>query len=487
MIDPPSSAVKSLAVLACIPASGDAANWVRRLHAAAPSVIIMLDGTVGEAALLAHCMVIDTVDARPLAVGAQRKRGVPPASAAAGRDLTPHQAMRAAHRQVVLAQLRRGATTQAAIARATGLSQATVSRVLAEFRHADLIETADGRRHGAPRGRVPAVLQLRPGSRFLVGIEFEDSRCVAVVTDLHLHVKQRAVTQPRLDTAEHMVDSAANAFTQATDGLDRQRICAVGVGTPGVVETTTGVLRTLTWPGVRLENVPIGQWLTARLGLPVAVANRSRAAAVGERFGGAGRDSHDLVYVWIGFGIAAGVMLGGTLHQGAAGSAGELGHVVVAPDGPLCACGARGCLQAMVSGPAIARRAGALLRAGECSVLRDLTGGGYEAIDATTICRAAAADDALALRVLDEAGTYLGRAIATLLNLLNPDTIVLGGPVGEVIGPFVLPPIRRQLRSSALAVTVDSARIVLATLGNDAGAIGAAALALEYAPWTLTL
>jgi predicted NBD/HSP70 family sugar kinase len=456
------------------------------LRGAAPSVIIMLDGTIWAATLLAHCMVVDTVTASPLAADAQRKFAVPPASAAARRDLTPHQVMRASHRQVVLAQLRRGAMTQAAIAHETGLSQATVSRVLAEFRQADLIQTAAGRRRGAPRGRAPALVRLRSGGRFLVGIEFEDSRCVAAVTDLQLHVMQRAVTQPRFDTAEHMVDSAADAFAQATNGLDRQRIWAVGVGTPGVVETHAGVLRMLTWPGVRLENVPLGQYLRERLGLPVVVANRSRAAAAGERFGGAGRESHDLVFVWIGFGIAAGVMLGGTLHQGAAGSAGELGHVVVAPGGPLCACGARGCLQAVVSGPAITRRAAELLRSGERSVLRDLSGGVHEAIDAAAICRAAALDDALALRVLNESGTYLGRAIATLLNILNPDTVVLGGPVGEVIGPFVLPPIRRELQSSALAVTVNSARIVLATLGNDAGAIGAAALALEYAPWTLT-
>jgi glucokinase len=208
-------------------------------------------------------------------------------------------------------------------------------------------------------------------------------------------------------------------------------------------------------------------------------------AAVGERFGGAGRDSHDLVYVWIGYGVVAGVLLGGTLHHGAAGSAGELGHVIVAPNGPLCDCGARGCLQAVVSGPAIARRAAQLLRAGESSVLRDLSGGAHEAIDATTVCRAATMNDALALRVLEETGTYLGRALATLLNILNPDTVVLGGPVGEVIGPHTLPVIQRELRSSALAVTVNSARIVLATLGDDAGAVGAAALALEYAPWTL--
>lgn len=400
--------------------------------------------------------------------------------------LTPHQAMRASHRQVVLDQLRRGATTQTAIVRRTGLSQATVSRVLAEFRQAGLIEVVEGRRREARRGRRPAQVQLRSGRRFLVGIELEDSRCVAVVTDLHLQVHRRAITQAHYETAEALALSAVQAFTEVTQGLDRECLCAVGVGTPGIVDTQAGILRLLAWPGVRLEDIPLADWLGAQLDLPVTVANRSRAAAVGELYGGAGRESHDLVYIWLGYGIAAGVILGRALHHGVAGSAGELGHVIVAPNGPLCSCGARGCLQAVASGPAITRRAAEWLRAGEASMLRDLAGGVYESLDVAAICRAAAAEDAVAIRVLDEAGMFLGRAIAILLNVLNPDTIVLGGPVGEVLGPFVLQAIRRELQASALVVTVNSARIVVGTLGNDASAVGAAALALANAPWTLT-
>jgi glucokinase-like ROK family protein len=397
--------------------------------------------------------------------------------------------MRASHRQEVLAQLRRGPSTQAAIARATGLSQATVSRVLAEFRAADLIETAG--RHRAtrgrlPRGRVPLTVQLRSGGRYLVGIELEDDRCVAALTDLHLHIERRSVTRPRYETAADLVTSAVDAFASVTEGVERERILAVGIGSPGVVDTEAGILRTLVWPGVHLEEVALRRWLQERIGLPVVVANRSRMAAAGERFGGAGRGSRDLVYVWIGYGIAAGIMLGGALHNGVTGSAGELGHVPVAPNGLLCECGATGCLQTVASGRAIVRRAAQLLREGERSVLRDLTRGGQEGLDAAMIARAAADGDAVARRILEESGTYVGRAMALALNILNPDTVVLGGPVGEVIGPHALPAIERELRTSALTVTMNAARIVLATLGNDAGAIGAAALALEYAPWSLT-
>src|SRR5262245_43202362 len=263
----------------------------------------MLCGRRRGGSLHADCMVLTSPSARPRVSRGGAALAALPASAGGHGDLTPHQAMRASHRQAVLAQLRRGATTQTAIARETGLSQATVSRVLAEFRQADLIETTSQRRRGATRGRVPAIVRLRSGGRYLVGIEFEDSRCVAAVTDLRLHIEHRAEPQRRVGSTEEMVESAVAAFERATHGVERERICAVGVGTPGVVDMRTGMLRTLTWPGVRLDDVPLAYRLRARLGLPVVVANRSRAAAAGERFGGAGRESQDLVYIWIGYGI----------------------------------------------------------------------------------------------------------------------------------------------------------------------------------------
>ena len=396
---------------------------------------------------------------------------------------TPIQQMRHAHGRAVLAALRSmPEATQADITAFTGLSQSTVSRILAELRLAAVIDVVDAAgstvRSG---GRRPTLVRLNPDARLAVGIEFEDNRCVAAVTNFRARLQSCTVTRASYTSPEALVETAAAAFAEATKGIPTNRLSAIGIGAPGVVDTSTGVLRVAPQLGT-LRDVPLAAQLEARLGLPVVIASRSKAAAVGEHLFGAGRDSAHLLYVWIGSGVAAGVILGDTLQLGATSAAGALGHVVVAEDGPMCDCGGRGCLQAVSSGPALARRALELLRAGEESAVERLVDGVLDVVDADVILRAAAGGDALAIRVLDESGVYLGRAIAMAVNLLNPDTVIVGGPVGEPAAPFLIPAIERELRARALSIPRAAVRVVPGTLGENAGAIGAAALALDHAP-----
>jgi len=394
--------------------------------------------------------------------------------------------MRHAHGRAVLAALRSmPEATQADITAYTGLSQSTVSRILAELRLADVVDVVDGANGAASTlrsgGRRPTLVRLNPDARLAVGIEFEDKRCVAAVTNFRARLQSRTVSRAFYDSEDALVDTAADAFAEATQGIPRRRLAAVGIGAPGVVDTITGVLRVAPQLG-SLRDVPLAARLEERLGLPVVIASRSKAAAVGEHLFGAGRDSAHLVYVWMGSGVAAGVILGDTLQLGATSAAGALGHVVVAEDGPACDCGGRGCLQAVSSGPAIARRALELLRSGAESAIEQLVGGVLDLVDADVVIRAAAGGDEAAKRVLDEVGTYLGRAVAMAVNLLNPDTVIVGGPVGEPAAPFLIPAVERELRARALAIPRAAVRIVPGTLGENAGAIGAAALALDYAP-----
>lgn len=426
--------------------------------------------------------------------------------------LTPQQAMRQHHCRTVLSVLRATtAATQERIAAQTGLSQATVSRILADLRGAGLVEVdrvdvadaADAanavvhaRRARGPRavrgvrGRKPVLIRLNPQGRLAVGIELEDNRCIAAVTDLKARLLRRVVTRPVYDTPETLIETVVDAFEQVAGSMgveERERIGAVGVGAPGVVDTAAGILRLAPGLGGGLRDVPLRARLADRLGLPVAIANRSKAAAVGEHLHGVGRGSDHLVYVWMGFGVAAGLILGGVPHLGVSGSAGELGHVVVAPDGPPCACGGRGCLQAVAGGPAIAHRARELLRTGRpgntgSTALAHVP---LDLLDAQDVIAAAAAGDALARRVLDEVGGYLGRVLATVVNLLNVKMIILGGPVGEAAAPLIADAVQRELRAFALSVPLADVRIVPGTLGGNAGAVGAAALALQYVPLPL--
>ena len=395
----------------------------------------------------------------------------------------PQEAMRRRHSAAVLDVLRSsGVASHQAISTRTGLSQATVSRILGQLRTAGMIEAA------APigasgRGRPPSLVRLAPQGRFAVGIELEDTRCIAALTDLHARLLQRTVTRPRYDTPEALTDTIVHAYHRVLEGAEstvRERVYAIGVGVPGVVDTDAGVLRLAPGLGAGLRDVPLAVRLRERLGLPVAIANRSKAAAVGEHLYGAGRGCDHLLYVWIGFGIAAGLVLGGAPYFGAGGSAGELGHVVVVPDGPPCACGGRGCLQAVAAGPAIARRARERLRAGEPSMLAERFGAAVDLVDSDAVVSAAADGDWMARGVLEEAGAYLGRGLAAAVNLLNPARIILGGPVGQPAAPFLADALMRALRIEALSVPLAELRVVAGTLGEDAGAIGAAALGVRW-------
>jgi predicted NBD/HSP70 family sugar kinase len=386
--------------------------------------------------------------------------------------------MRERHRQAVLAAIRgAAAVTQDGIAAGTGLSKSTVSRILGELQRAGIVEVAGSRQ--APRGRRPAVVRFKPEGRLAVGIELDDRGCTAGVTDLAARLRRRVLTQPDYGSPESLVQSVVQAFALATEGLEAQRFGAVGVAATGM-GTRAGMRQLAAGFGGGLPDAILAARLEERLGLPVVVTDRSKAAAMGEYLHGAGRHSRHLVYVRIGTGIAAGLILDGVLLMGATGSAGELGHIVVEPDGPPCECGGHGCLQAVAGGAALARRARQLLRGGESSAIVRLVGGALDLIDAKVIVAAAAGGDGLALRLLDEMGGLLGRALASCVNLVNPDTVVLGGEVGELVAPYVVDAL--ALRRRALSVPAGAVRVVPGSLGKDAAVIGAAALALGQAP-----
>lgn len=192
--------------------------------------------------------------------------------------------------------------------------------------------------------------------------------------------------------------------------------------------------------------------------------NDANLAAVGEQRRGAGRGASNLIYVTISTGIGGGLILDGRLYRGSTGTAGEVGHMVVVPDGPRCNCGNRGCLEAIASGTGIARRARRLMRG--------RTGRRGKAVSAESVVAAARAGDRVAASIVAEAGAALGRALGSLLNLLNPEVIILGGGVSQA-GRLLMAPMRASLARASFAESRAAARIVRARLGQDAGLVGA--------------
>jgi glucokinase len=247
-------------------------------------------------------------------------------------------------------------------------------------------------------------------------------------------------------------------------------VCGVGIGCCGPVNAHTGVVHeppNLTgWC-----DVPLATMVSAALDLPTWVENDATAATVGEWRFGAGHGATDMVYLTISTGVGGGIVAGGTVLRGSSGNGGEPGHIVVVPDGRRCNCGSAGCLEAYVSGTAIADRARQRLAAGESSTLAAMP-----VLTAEVVAAAAGAGDRLAGEVWRETTDLLGSAVVGLVNLFEPQVVVLGGGVTRT-GEQLLAPVRSRVRALAMGPAARAVRITLATLGERVGVVGAAAVA----------
>ena len=270
----------------------------------------------------------------------------------------------------------------------------------------------------------------------------------------------------------HVIQRIVAAVKEALeeDGTPPQRVRALGIGLPGPVDPAAGlVISPGNLPGFR--NVPLNRILTRATGIPSFLHHDAHLAALGEHRRGAARGASEMIYVTVSTGIGAGILLGGELYAGAHGIAGEVGHIVLQRDGPPCTCGQRGDLESIASGTGIARAARELAPGAPGSALH-----GVEYPTAEDVVRAARTGDELATAILENAGTYLGIAVGTLVNLFNPQLIVLGGSVIKA-GTFLLKPMRRSMNASSWKAARRGLRIVRPALGDDVGLIGA----VEYA------
>lgn len=253
---------------------------------------------------------------------------------------------------------------------------------------------------------------------------------------------------------------------------------AVGVGAAGMVEFAAGALRFA--PNLPLRDVPIRAVVEEGSGLRCVVDNDANAAGWGEYRFGAARGHDDFLLITVGTGIGGAIVKDGRLYRGAHGFAGEIGHFIVEPGGPECGCGNRGCWEQVASGKALDRLAKAEAERDPEGAIAQTAGG--EQVTGRHASEAARAGDGVARSVFDEFGRRLGEGIAGLVNILDPELVVVGGGVARE-GDLLLEPARRAFRATVEAVDRrPEVPIVTASLGNDAGAMGAAALALEPAP-----
>ena len=255
---------------------------------------------------------------------------------------------------------------------------------------------------------------------------------------------------------------------------DAKEIEGIGFDFPGQVDYKTGVVKLApNTPG--WVNVPIAQMIEEEFNIPTRIDNDVRCAALGELKFGAGKGCENFVCITVGTGIGSGLVINGQLVRGAANAAGEIGHIKLQMNGgPICGCGDTGCLEAFASGPSIVAMAQEYLKGGKSTKFREMAGADGE-ITPYIVAKAAEAGDPVAKRIFEIVGTYIGMGLVSVINLLNPEKVIIGGGVAAA-GDLLLDPIRKTIKERAMVVAGNSVEIVPAELGNSAGVIGASML-----------
>ena len=323
---------------------------------------------------------------------------------------------------------------------------------------------------------MPEVRTSVMGAQWAIGVDFGGT---AIKGGL-VNVAGRVVASEVLPSKPYGQPSAfVKAVGACAERLLRQagvrlaQCAGIGVGAPGSVNGARGVVHTLVnVPGWR--DVPLARRLSARLGCRCVVDNDANLYALGEWRYGAGRGARHLLCVTLGTGVGGGLILGGRLHRGAGGAAGEVGHMVIDPRGPRCGCGRRGCLEAFIGTAGILRLARRAIRQ-DGGLLRRFSEAARGRLSPELISRAARQGDRGARALWREIGERLGIGLANLVNTLNPDCIVIGGGVAKA-WPFFAPTLMRTVRTQAMTVPGRAVRMVPARLGSSAGILGAAVL-----------
>ncbi len=317
-------------------------------------------------------------------------------------------------------------------------------------------------------------------NKMVLGIDLGGTKILTAVIDAHGQVlgRDHSITPAALGPAA-VLEAIARSAERAMDQSQRKitQMAAIGIGAPGPSNPQTGIIYTSpNLPG--WEQLPIQQVLQERYEQEIFLINDANAAALAEHRFGAGLGTRNMIYLTISTGIGGGLILDGRLYTGAIGTAGELGHMTILADGPLCNCGNMGCWEALASGTALAREARRVVDHGTQTLIGSLVQGDSQKITARTVQDAAEQGDTVALDLVERTAQYLGIGLANLLNVFNPELIVMGGGLTNLGGRF-LESAYATAKSRAYRIAWDAARFRLASLGRNSGVLGAAAYAFD--------
>ncbi|HOE10206.1 MAG TPA: ROK family protein [bacterium] len=316
--------------------------------------------------------------------------------------------------------------------------------------------------------------------RPVLGIDLGGTKILAAVVDPDGKVLSRSKRKTKsekgpADVLDRMAACAREAVEEA--GLQMSDIASAGVGAPGPLDPIRGII--IDTPNLKFVDVHLKDELESRISVPVFVDNDVNVGTYGELVYGAARGVQDVIGLFVGTGLGGGVIINGRLHHGFSLNGGELGHMILDPDGPVCGCGNRGCLEAFSSRTAIQREIEFAIRAGKSSIIHELVKGDMSQITSSVLKKAFEANDPVVEKVLKTACEYLGIAVGSLLNILSPEVVVLGGGVVEALPELFVKQVRKKAFKIAFPICCKNVRVVASELGDDAVILGAAALGRE--------
>jgi glucokinase-like ROK family protein len=381
----------------------------------------------------------------------------------------------------VLRRLHEGAPlSRARLADRTGLNKTTVSSLVQALFARGLVRRVGLDTSGG--GRPATLLDLNPDAGCIVGLALGVDFVSAVLTDFGGQVRWRL--RQGADPAEgqeaiisrtlRLVDQALEANRE----LCEKRLLGLGLAVPGMVNVQDGVM--IFSPNLQWRDVPLRQILHEHTGLPVFVDNDANAAAVSEHLFGVARQAQDFVFIFAGVGVGGGLFLKGEIYRGATGFAGEIGHTNYLSESyhSPCRCGNRGCWETFANQYSIVQRVRSRLAVGRNSLVPGLMAEQDSPLTLPIILQAADAGDAQALEALSETGSALGRGVANLVNIFNPEMVVVGGLLGAA-GRHLLPAVEQAVAKTALPELQSQVQILLSAFGPDASVMGAVALVIE--------
>lgn len=370
-----------------------------------------------------------------------------------------------------------GSVSRIELTRLTNLSRATISLAIAELIDSGFVQETDSRH--STGGRPATLLELTPHSHAMIGADYSDQKLTLGAFDLLGNVIDHQVFTVASNQPGEIIRTIAEQFEPFVRQLDAKPIELLGIGLPGLIDTHRGSIMTVTAPNYPdWADVNIADEIRKKIGWPVIALNRHRARGLAECRFGAGKEFNELVYIGVGSGIAAGIFNNRELMYGALGGAGEIGHVTMEPNGPLCTCGNHGCLQEYSTGNSMERDIRVLLRSGRYSAINPDNSNHLLNTHTERILKSAEEGDPLCTEVVEKAAGYLGIAMANLVNTMNPEAIILGGEVPRNSNLYVATA-KQAMHQRAMGPLVANVAVKVAAFNEIGGALGAANFALD--------